>query len=309
MGSRRVSRARLIALQVALAALVAFGLWAVWDARRSDEPAGERRTETIAVTASIRPSVHAFGDPVVATVEVVADPRLVKPKTIRVDTDFAPYELAGAPTVDRTTANGITHVVFRFPLRCLTEGCDAEGDRGVAQFDAGFVRYRFVQGSGPGRDLIDWPPIQVASRVSDSELSDIRWRASPTALPAVTTRFGPVGLAAALIGIALVLAGAAAWLGTRLWRVEREPETEHVDLRSPLERAIDLVDSASRNGASPVESRRTLERLARELQTSGFGSLADDARELAWSGRTSTGDDVARLVRHATDAAGAGSPA
>jgi hypothetical protein len=304
-----MSRPPLIALQVALAVLVGVGIWAVWDARQGDTPAADRSTETIAVAASIRPSVHTFGDTIVATVEVVADPRLVKPQTIRVDTDFAPYELAGEPTVERTTANGITHVVFRYPLRCLTEGCDVAEDRGVAEFDAGFVRYRFVQGSGPGRDVIDWPPIQVASRVSDSEVSDVNWRASSTALPGVTTRFGPVALAAVLIAIALGLAGAAAWIGRRMWHVEREPEAEPVDVRSPLERAIDLVETASRNGASPVERRRTLERLARELQTSGFGALAQDARELAWSGRASTGDDVAGLVRRASDAAGAGSPA
>jgi hypothetical protein len=296
----------LIALQLVLAVLVGVGIWAVWDARQGEAPPTDQSTDTIAVIASIRPSVHTFGDTIVAKVEVVADPRLVKPHTIRVDTDFAPYEVAGAPTVERTTANGITHVVFRYPLRCLTEGCETAEDRGVAQFDAGFVRYRFVQGSGPGRDVIDWPPIQVASRVTDSEVSEIDWRASSTALPAVTKRFGPVALAAVLIAIALGLAGAAAWIGMRMWRVEREPEAEPVDMRSPLERAIDLVEAASQNGASAVERRRTLERLARELQTSGFGALAQDARELAWSGRASTGDDVSRLVRRASDAVDAG---
>ena len=302
-----MKRAPLVALQVVVAVLVGLGIWAIWDARQSDEATTTRSTETIAVSASIRPSVHTFGDPIVATVDVVADPRLVKPQTIRVDTDFAPYEPAGPPTVKRTTANGITHVVFDFRLRCLTEGCDAAEDRGVAQFEAGFVRYRFVQGSGPGRDLIDWPPIQVASRVTDTEVSDVRWRASATALPAVTTRFGPGGLAGVLVLIALFLAAVAVWLGVRLWGVEREPEAEPVDLRSPLERAVDLVRAASRNGASQPERRRTLERLARELHRSGHGSLAQDARELAWSARSSTSAELDVLVRRAAEAAGNGS--
>jgi cytoskeletal protein RodZ len=299
--------APLVALQVVVAVLVGLGVWVVWDARQSSEAPTEQSTDTIAVSASIRPSVHTFGDPIVATVEVVADPRLVKPQTIRVDTDFAPYEPAGPPTVERTTANGITHVVFHYPLRCLTEGCDVAEDRGEAQFDAGFVRYRFVQGSGPGRDLIDWPPIQVASRVTDTEVSDVRWRASSTALPSVTTRFGPVGLSVALVLIAVGLTGAAVWLGMRLWRVEREPEAEPVDLRSPLERAVDLVRAASSNGVTHSERRMLLERLARELQSSGHASLADDARELAWSPRSSTSAELEVLVRRATEVAANGS--
>ena len=125
-----------------------------------------RAPETLAVSARITPDVHTFGEPVVATVEVVADAGFIKPDSVRVETDFAPYELAGEPTVDREVINGVARVVFTYPLRCLREGCDAAAARGVAQLEPGFVHYRFVEGSGPGRHILDWPPFEVASRVS-----------------------------------------------------------------------------------------------------------------------------------------------
>ena len=303
-----MKRAALVATLVALVGLFVIGARELWLARKG-EARSEQSLRTVSVEASVTPSVHMFGQPVVATVLVVADAALVKPRTIRVETEFAPYELAGKPTIERKVANGTARVLFRFPLRCLSEGCDPAEGRGVAQFETGFVHYRFVRGSGPGRDLIDWPPIQVASRVTDVEVSDMRWRASSTALPETTMRFGPLGLAAGLVVAALVLAGAATWLAVRLWRVEQEPDAEPVDLRSPLERSLDLVLAVSRNGVSGPEHRRTLERLARELDAQGYGALARDARELAWSTRSPTGREVAHFARSAVDAVRVGTRA
>jgi hypothetical protein len=298
-------KAALIAVQVLLAVLVGLGIRELWLASSGDDGPGGKAPETLAVQARIAPDVHTFGEPVVATVEVVADAGFIKPETVRIETDFAPYELDGEPTVERNVADGVAHVVFRFPLRCLQEGCDAAAARGVAQFEQGFVRFRFVEGAGPGRHILEWPPIEVASRVTEADLEGLRWRANETTLPDATMRVGPLGLAAVLIAIALLLAGAALWLARQLWRSEREETiTESSETRTPLERALDLVLADSRNGSSSGDRRQTLERLARELTAAGEDGLAEDARELAWSPRAASGDEVLGFVRRVTDATG-----
>ena len=221
-----------------------------------------------------------------------------------------PYELAGEPTVDREVIDGVARVVFTYPLRCLREGCDAAAARGVAQLEPGFVRYRFVEGSGPGRHILDWPPFEVASRVSPAAVEQLRWRASDTVLPAVTTRVGPGGLAVVLLAIAAALVGIAVWLARRLWRTEPEGVVEEERApRSPLERALDLVLADSSNGAASPDRRRALERLARELTNVGQDGLAGDARALAWAPGPATGDDVAGFAQRVTEVTGAGAAA
>jgi hypothetical protein len=307
MSAKRVA---LVGFQVALAILVGLAIRELWLSRSGDDAAARRAPETLAVSARVTPDVHTFGEPVVATVEVVADASFIKPDTVRVETDFEPYEVAGRPTVEREVIDGIARVVFTYPLRCLREGCDAAAARGVAQLEPGFVHYRFVEGSGPGRHILDWPPFEVASRVSPAAVEQLRWRASDTVLPAVTTRLGPGGLAAVLIAVAAVLTGIALWLARRLWRTEREGVVEDERVaRSPLERALDLVLADSRNGAASPDRRRALERLARELTNVGQDGLAGDARALAWAPRATTGDDVAGLARRVTEAPGVGATA
>ena len=300
-------RAALIGFQLVLALLVGLAIRELWLARTGDDAAARRAPETIAVQARIAPDVHTFGEPVVATVEVVADAGFIKPDTVRVETDFAPYELSGVATVDREVIDGMARIVFTYPLRCLKEGCDAAAARGVAQLEPGFVRYRFVEGSGPGRQILDWPPVEVASRVSAADVEGLRWRASDTVLPATTTRVGSVGLALVLLALAGVLAAAAVWLARRLWRTESQDVVEDARAdRSPLERALDLALADSRNGAASPDRRRTLERLARELAAVGQRGLADDARALAWGPRPASGDDVAVFARRVTETTGAG---
>jgi hypothetical protein len=297
----------LVAAQVLLAVLVGLGIRELWLASRGNDGAGGQAPETLAVRAGIAPDVHAFGEPILATVDVVADAGFIKPETVRIEADFAPYELDGEPTVERNVADGVAHVVFRYPLRCLREGCDASGARGVAQFEPGLVRFRYVDGSGPGRYLLEWPPVEVASRVSGADLEGLRWRADETTLPDATMRVGPVGLAAVLIALALLLVGAALWLARGLWRsASEEAVDESRETRTPLERALDLVLADSLNGSSSDDRRQTLERLARELTAAGEEGLAEDARELAWSSRAASGDEVLGFARRVTEATGVG---
>lgn len=300
-------RAALIGLQVVLAILVGLGIRELWLARSGDDGPATRAPETLAVQTRVAPDVHTFGDPVVATVDVVADAGFIKPDTIRVDADFAPYELDGEPTIERTVVDGMARVVFSYPLRCLKEGCDAASGRGVAQLEPALVRYRFVEGSGPGRQVVDWPAFEVASRVDAEDLEALRWRASDSALPAVTTRVSPVTLTLVLVALALALLGVAVWLARRLWHTPTESVVDEARVeRTRLERALDLVLADSGNGASAPDRRQTLERLARELADVGQDGLAEDARTLAWSPAVASADDVDGLVRRVTEATGAG---
>jgi hypothetical protein len=240
---------------------------------------------------------------VVATADVVVDATVVDPGSISLQTDFSPYEVAGSPVIGRHVQGGTAHVTFRYTLRCLREGCEPAGARGIARFPSGLVRYRFEDNPGVGRDVVDWPPVIVASRVATADVEAIRWRASETALPTVTTRFGPKTFAVVLLLGALVLAGCAVWLGRRLWHVPSAvEETAPRDERPPLERALELARTGAANGAAAPDRRRALELVARELDAVGLGDLADEARELAWSSRASSADEVVSLARRAEEA-------
>jgi hypothetical protein len=299
-----VRRWAVIGVQVAAAVLVGLAIRELWVAARGGGEGVGAPARAVAVTARIEPDVVAFGTPVVATADVVADTRVVDPGSISLQADFAPYEVAGAPVVARQVEGSTAHVVFRYTLRCLREGCEPAGARGVARFEPGLVRYRFNDNPGTGRDIVDWPPVIVASRVAAADVESIRWRASETGLPAVTTRFGPKTLAVVLLLGALALAGCAVWLGRRLWHVPPAPEeTAPRDERPPLARALALARTEAGNGAAAPDRRRTLELVARELDAVGLADLADEARELAWSPRASSTDEVESLARRAEEAA------
>ena len=293
-----------IAVQVAAAVLVGLAIKELWVAARGEGDAVGVPARAVAVTTTIEPDVVAFGTPVVATADVVADTTVVDPGSIRLQADFTPYEVAGEPAVERHVEGATAHVVFRYTLRCLREGCEPAGARGIATFESGLVRYRFNDNPGTGRDIVDWPPVIVASRVAAADVEAIRWRASQTELPAVTTRFGPKTLAVVLLLGALALAGCAVWLGRRLWHVPpAAEETAPRDERPPLERALALARTEAGNGAAAPDRRRALELVARELDAVGLANLADEARELAWSPRASSADEVESLARRAEEAA------
>ena len=293
-----------IAVQIVAAVLVGLAIKELWVAARGEGDTVGVPARAVSVTSSIEPDVVAFGTPVVATADVVVDTTVVDPRSITLQTDFSPYEVSAGPVVERNIEGGSGRVSFRYTLRCLREGCEPAGARGVARFESGLVRYRFKDNPGVGRDVVDWPAVIVASRVATPDVEAIRWRASETQLPAVTTRFGPKTIAVVLLLGALALAGCAVWLGRRLWHVPPAVEdAEPRDERPPLQRALELARSGAANGASAPDRRRALERVARELDAVGLGDLADEARELAWSPRPSGADEVESLARRAEEAA------
>ena len=169
-----MKRAAVIAVQVAAAVLVGLAIRELWLAVTGEGDSTAAPRSAVAVTADVTPNVVAFGTPVVATADVVADARIVRPESIALQVDFTPYELAGAPRVERHVTGSSAHVRFRYPLRCLREGCEPAAARGVAEFPSGLVRYRFRDSPGSGRDIVEWPSVVVASRVAVPDVQEAR---------------------------------------------------------------------------------------------------------------------------------------
>ena len=264
------------------------------------------RQSLTVVSSSIRPSVHGFGEQVMAELVLVADANVVRPETVRVDPEFAPYEAAGPGRVERVDSGSTVRWHFRYPLHCLREGCAPVGDRKKFELPLTSVAYRFQLSPGPASLIVEWPSFEVTARVDDEALARRAWRADVVA-PAPSYRWAPGWLSAAL------LAGTAAFaaLGFGLvWHLTRRREAilvEEGEVEAPplppLERALELAREASRNG-DPPDRRRALERVARELGGSGLAELADRARALAWAPGAADPVAVDALARDALAANG-----
>jgi hypothetical protein len=288
--------------QLALAALAGLVVGLVWLAGSDDDTPPP--SSAIEVTTDITPDAHVFGEPVVATVEALVDATLIDPQSVRVQADFAPYEPVGQRTVERRVSGGTGVVTFRYQLRCLEEGCDTSGNRGLAEFESGRVVYRFRTGGNDAFGTLDWPPFEVASRVSADDVERIRWRAAETSLPDPSYRADPKQLAALLLVLAALLAGGAFLLARRLWWAADDAaalDTVEPSV-TPLQRALALARDASLNGDMP-RRRRALERVARELGAVNRPDLADEARVLAWAQAGSTEAEVESLARRVEDGA------
>lgn len=298
--TRRLPQVVLVVVVVLVGALAGL-LWLA-----HDETSGSARpSDIVRIDASVSPDAHLFGEPVAATVDVVVDGSVVDVDSVRVEPDFTPYEAVGPARVERSSAGDVGVVRLTYTLRCLKEGCDASGARGLVELPTGRVVYRFLGGSGASFAALDWPAFEVAARVSDADVELIRWRAAEAALPAVDTRFDPTVLAAVLVAAAVLLSALAVWLARRLWlepRAGLDADGVGVVTAAPLERALALVRDASRNG-DLARRRRALERVAVELGAVGRVELAEEARALAWSPREATEAEVEALAVRAGEAA------
>lgn len=301
-------RAAVIAVAVLAAVSVGLGLGQFWLARDGGEGTVAPR-EIVAVATSLSPTVHAFGDPVDARADVLVDTREVALRSVRLQPDFGPYESLGPPRVSREQYGSLGRVRFEYRLVCLKEGCDAAEARGVSDFPSGRLRYQFRDRPGNAFEAFDWPLLEVASRVADTDVEEIRWRADATTLPRATYRVPPLGSALVLLVVALGCAGAAIEIARRLWWPRRAAEAGSgaaVAVRSALEQAFDFALQTPDGRDSP-DRRRALERVARELGVMGRTELAGEARALAWSSEASTSKQVATLAARAgIPAAGGG---
>jgi len=231
------------------------------------EPAAPPQ-QAIRVEAAITPGARLFGDPVLAEVAVRVDPRRVDPASVRLDTDFRPYAVRSR-SLEREGAE----VVWRLELLCLTRAClPRSGDTRVVRIERGFVHY--VRDGVALRQALDWPSLEVASRLTRSDRVRPQLRLPEGPAPAVSWRIRPGLLAAILYGAAALLA--AAGLVLLALEARRALAGRRTDKRSPLERALAFLQRAK----SVPERRKALDRLARVLPDE---QLAGEARTLAWA--------------------------
>jgi hypothetical protein len=297
---------RAVAFAAFAAAAVVVGL-AVGVLARGDgeEPLGAGvplTQDPVAVASRVEPDGAFFGQPVVARVDVQVDATQVDPARVRVDAVFDPYTAAGPRTVERVDSGGTTRLTFRYPLRCLGEGCDPASDRGLVEFEPGRVSYLYRDASRQDRRLgeeIDWAPFVVTGRVGQDAVRDIRWRAEQSPLAAVTYRVEPRTTGIVLLALSVALAALAAALAWLVWGRRRGSEADSEAMaQAPLALVLAAARAAARNGDVP-KRRRALESVARELRSAGFGDLAVEARTLAWSPQEATSADVEQLARRA----------
>lgn len=315
-----MTRRRLALALGLVVALAAVALAAVIAARGGggddDVVAGAR---PIAVRRWVAPESQLFGDPVVATIDVVVDAARVDVESVSVDASFAPYDVVGEPVRIRNAAGPLVRLRTRYRLQCLAQVCvPAHAELPLTLAPA---RVTYVRADGaPGTPrIVRWPRLTIVSQFERgvprqnglgstfTSAPGLRARVQPPGEP--SWRVPPAAMLAGLIGGAAVLVGLAALLLVPLVRRTPEPEPEPdaaIEL-TPLQRALVGLDWARAAGGSR-EQRKALELLAEELEADtedDLTTLADDARVLAWSARPpgdESTDTLARRVREIVDA-------
>ena len=241
--------------------------------------------------ATVRPTVHLFGDPVTADVTVVADPKRIDTRRVRLLADFRPYVLDAPPRRVEAREGGLAFVRYRFRLQCVTRDCitvlPRERQTTLATMRKAHLVY--LPRDGKGKPLLDvglrWPSIELVSRIRPTNTRTNRAFASWAThiYPPVRPRYraSPALLVDGAYGLGSLLLLAA--LGaSALWLCARRPEplVATAPEPTPLERALALLEHAQREPDARAR-REALERFALELGVDG--DLARSARQLAWS--------------------------
>lgn len=267
------------------------------------------RNLPLKVYATVSPQVHLFGDPLTATVAVVADRKWVAPSNVHVVVHFHPYRSAGAPTVVRTSNGRLLQMTWTWHLRCLTVKClpvTKKSDLAhVFPFSPAHVEY--LSPSGRVRYTIDarFPRIAVISQLSPKEIAAIRLQSlywygvdQITPLPAPHYRVSPslaFWLAAAL---AALLGAAGLALAVRWARPFLPARAAPAPARtSSLERALTLFFWARAHDDETLQ-RKALERVADELPFD-VHDLSETARALAWSPEAPEEEEVQEISERA----------
>ena len=293
-------RAGVIVVATIAALAVGFGLGQLWLAREG-EAASASPKELVAVTTILSPTAHSFGDPVVATADVLVDTREIPLGSVVLQPNFGPYEALDPPRVVREQFGDLGRVRYTYDLVCLKEGCDTADARGVSDFPSGRLRYRFKDRPGNAFESFDWPLLEVSSRVANTDVEEIRWRSDATSLVPASYRVSARTAALAVLVIAIGCAIAAVLLARRLWwpkRADASDLLDDVDTRSALVRALEVALLRADDGDLP-ERRRALERVARELGAAGDPALAGEARALAWAPTPPTTAQIEALTDRA----------
>lgn len=260
--------------------------------------------------ANLTPPVHLFGDPVTATVAVVADTKWVDPSRLRVTADFRPYKPLREPTVLRTGSGRFLQITWTWTLRCLTAPCVPRAppsDRfHVFHFTPAHIDYLARNGSRLYGVTASFPAVEALSEVGPGTIGylvrhkALRWHTPVTPVATPVYRISP-GL---VFWLGLALAGAFALAGLalagRILGSYRRPAAalEPGEVTAPaLDRALALFYWARERGDDTLQ-RKALERVADELEPEGTG-LSEEARALAWSEEAPEDEQVESLSEHA----------
>ena len=267
---------------------------AVLLAHRASAPAAGSTTP-VAVRAGFDREVAQFGDAVTARVVVTLDRAAVRPGTLRVTNDVAPFTQLAAPTTTRTRSGQLETVTIDRRLACLTSPCLAR------RLSLPRVRAAVQRLSG-GTETVStaWHAPTFRSRVDAKDLARATPRfAADTTPPEPTYRISP-GTAATWLTViaALAAAGAAALVALHLLAVARR--AKRIDEPDELTRALRLVREA---GQRPVPDRRRALALLARLLRGRDDSLGAAASDLAWSAPAPERPAVDELVTRVEDGA------
>jgi hypothetical protein len=278
--------------------------------------------KTAVVRGTLTPDVHLFAEPVVARVDVILRRDAVDSDNVRLKTDFAPYESVGTTAVTQEDIGGFTHLRYTTTLRCLGPDCIPRTVHGsqitvpqtseLPLFPETQQRdekrtYEFppatvTVGSGSGSKTLGrvvWPPLRSLSRINWDDSSVVGqgfpFASDVTPLPKPTYRISPTALGLGVVAAALLLLAVPTWLVVRRFRRRASTETDSTLVLTRLERALALVEWASRRPAAD-ERREALEALAYELDSDDADGKAALAREQGWSPPTPATEDMTALV-------------
>jgi hypothetical protein len=306
-------------IRLLLVAAVALALAAPATAGLPVYPAGSVVGEGVPLKAyaTVSPTVHLFGDKVTARLAVVADTKWVVPARLRVHTSFEPYRQLRKPSIVRVQVGRFAQITWTWTLQCLTTPCAPRVPPSERyhdfRFQTIFIDYLSTRGTRAYGITATWPKVEVQTQVTPGvrsymqETNRFRWLFHTTPVASPTYRISPSVLFSAALALAGALALATLVLGRRWYRVLRPPAVAAAAAADPspttLERALQLLAWAHASGDETLE-RKTLERVAAELDVEDVDELSRAARELAWSQRTPADEDVETLAERAREAAG-----
>jgi hypothetical protein len=283
-----------------VAGLIALVVLFAWD-RGGGGSIPTARDAAIEARTDLSPRSVFFGDTVTALVEVTLDRNRVDPDSVRIETDFSPWQRVGNPERLRRDEATTTYLRMSFVLRCLTSACISTDetatllDKAIQTFGQARVTYTPPEGAASS-DRVSleepWPRLLIGARYSAREAQSAGtslggWRADLLSMPAVTYSVAPGLLLALLLAAGTLLvsaAGAFAYLvrPRRVSPTHPSAEAPPEVVLTPLELALALLeDSARVNGTG--DQRRALELVAAALAEHGDMKLALASRTLAWS--------------------------
>jgi hypothetical protein len=265
--------------------------------------------------ATVTPTVHLFGDKVTARLAVVADTRFVVPARLHVHTSFEPYRPVHKATITRVQVGRFAQVTWTWTLQCLTTPCAPRVPPSERyhdfRFQTIFIDYLAANGKREYGITASWPKVEVQTQVSPGTraymeaTNRFNWRLHTTPVAAPSYRVSPTILFWTALGLAVALGLAALFFGWRWYRALRplpmQPEAADPDATA-LERALRLLAYAHQSGNETLE-RKTLERVAAELDIEDVDELSRAARELAWSEHAPEDDELETLSERAREVA------